>query len=889
MMQSIFSRHARLRTAACILASAALAALYVRGGPGWMLGFAFLVPWLRALDASRTLAGAMLSAYAMSVAFTAAAFGWFGTALGRYADVGGGAGLAVLLLAAPLFQPQFLVFALVRHVGARCYGPAPRALAAAAAWVAAEWLLPRLLGDTLGYGLYPSRLLRQAAGVGGAAGLTLLLLLANEAVAAALARRAEGWRGAVRPLALAALAPALLAGYGLVALSGEAAPAGKPLRMGLIQANLVDYEGQRERKGAYAVVREVLDTHFAMSYDAVVRQRADAVLWSETAYPTTFGRPKSEAGAEFDREILANVDAAGVPFVFGTYERDSAGEYNAAAFVQPGNGLLGFYRKTRLFPLTEYVPAWLGGPALRRRLPWAGAWQAGSGARVFPLRLADGREVPVLPLICLDDVDTGLAISGARLGAQAILTLSNDSWFSADQQGAQLHQAVAAFRSIETRLPQFRVTTNGYSAVIDATGAVLAGTRMGEPALLIADVPLRHPAPTLMVLWGDWVGLAASVFLLVLAAARAQRSWRGAPQPQPLPLAAYAASSAPRPMAFPARVVLLPPGARLAAGLLRTVARIGLLGMCAALLLNEPLRANTLAQMRMFAVLFLVPEAAAWCLLRAFVAQATLEKGSLQARSSGHRGPQGGQQGGQQGGALVLTRGTQRLELALAEIAAVEPWRLPIPGSGAALRLVSGQRWRYALGLPDPAALAAALAAATPNAPVTGTSATAGAIATSATFAAGAAGGTVIAAAAAATRGTHRAHSVLAVYTQARAALGRWRLDHPVCKFLLLPLALAIPAFHLHQHIAYGSALGEYYTFGLKAYLSAFALWWAAWSIGVVLCAALLRAVIEAGALLAVALHPPGAVAVRHGLERAGHAALYAGLPAWLLLNLHGS
>jgi apolipoprotein N-acyltransferase len=30
-------------------------------------------------------------------------------------------------------------------------------------------------------------------------------------------------------------------------------------------------------------------------------------------------------------------------------------------------------------------------------------------------------------------------------------------------------------RSVETRLPQFRVTTNGYSAVIDATGAVRAG------------------------------------------------------------------------------------------------------------------------------------------------------------------------------------------------------------------------------------------------------------------------------------------------------------------------------------------------------------------------------------------------------------------------------
>jgi apolipoprotein N-acyltransferase len=54
-----------------------------------------------------------------------------------------------------------------------------RAFAAAAAWVATEWLVPRLLGDSFRYGLYPSRLLRQAADLGGVAGLTLLLLLAN--------------------------------------------------------------------------------------------------------------------------------------------------------------------------------------------------------------------------------------------------------------------------------------------------------------------------------------------------------------------------------------------------------------------------------------------------------------------------------------------------------------------------------------------------------------------------------------------------------------------------------------------------------------------------------------------------------------------------------------
>ena len=36
----------------------------------------------------------------------------------------------------------------------------------------------------------------------------------------------------------------------------------------------------RRERGAYDVVREVLDTHYAMTYDAVERQRVHAVLWS---------------------------------------------------------------------------------------------------------------------------------------------------------------------------------------------------------------------------------------------------------------------------------------------------------------------------------------------------------------------------------------------------------------------------------------------------------------------------------------------------------------------------------------------------------------------------------------------------------------------------------
>ncbi|OYT91724.1 MAG: apolipoprotein N-acyltransferase [Burkholderiales bacterium PBB3] len=801
-----------------ILASAALSGLYVYdvAGIGWLLGFVAWVPWLLALSQRTSLRATLLCAYGMTVAYTATGFSWFGAAIGSYTQAGPATGVAVLLLAAPLFQPQIWVFACVRFWATRQIGLWAGGLVAIAAWVATEWLVPKMLGDTLGHGLHPSALLRQSAAWGGAAALTAALLITNECLALVLARRAQGAAAMARPLAIALGLPLLLAGTGLVALQTAPVPSGKPLRMGLVQANIVDYERLRQEKGAHAVVREVLDTHFAMSYDAVVRQHVDAVLWSETVYPTTFGHPKSADGAALDQEILGIVHAAKVPFVMGTYDLDAAGEYNAAAFVQADAGLIGMYRKTRLFPLTEAVPTWLDGPALRRWLPWTGHWLPGSGARVFPLRLADGREIPVLPLICLDDVDTSLALQGARLGAQAIVTLSNDSWFTTHPQGAKLHQAVAAFRSIETGLPQFRVTTNGYSAAIDATGAIRVEAPMGARHLVVGDLPVPVPVPTLMVRWGDWVGQASAAVVLMWALGTA---WLGvARHPALVPHLELLRKRNDHSLPLNVRVFVLPPWARLVAGVLRAFARGSLLWMGAAMLLNDNLQSNTLAQIRLFATLFVAPELASWCVLWAFAARATTDRDTLVVRS-----------------------GARSMRLALRDIAAVVPWRIPVPSRGVDVMLASGLRWPYALQVNDPAAFSRALAAS---------------------------GGP--------------AQSAMALPHSPS------RFGHPALKFVLLPTVLALVAFRLHQHIAYGSSFGEYYTFGLRAYAISFGLWWAAWFMGVVLCAAALRAAIEVASGLIAFLQPAWMVPARAVLERLGLLALYAGLPGWLALRALG-
>jgi apolipoprotein N-acyltransferase len=56
----------------------------------------------------------------------------------------------------------------------------------------------------------------------------------------------------------------------------------------------------------------------------------------------------------------------------------------------------------------------------------------------------------------------------------------------------------------------------------------------------------------------------------------------------------------------------------------------------------------------------------------------------------------------------------------------------------------------------------------------------------------------------------------------------------------------------------------------------------------VVVTAAALRALTEAGTLLSVAARPKAALAVRRGLEHLSLAALYIGMPAWLAFRIYG-
>ena len=508
------------RTLGAAAASAVAFALYARvGWPWFALGWCGLVPWLAALDALRTRRGALLAGLTMGVAFTLGVFPWFIDAVAGYAGTSRAIALLVLVASAPLIQPQFIVHAVVRHVARRRAAAAWYIAAlSAAAYVGAEWLLPKLFADTIGHGFLAADHLRQAADLVGAGGLSVVLLLANDAVLAAWRHR--GTRAALTPLAVMATLVAALWLYGAARLAQLEALPGAAVRAGIVQADISHYDRLAKEIGTYDAVRLILDAHESLSAQLVAEFRPDVLVWPETVYPTTFGAPKSADGAAFDAEIAAAVARFGVPLVFGSYAVEDGSEYNAAFVLEPGAAPAAApaYRKAQLFPFTERVPAWLDRPAVRAALPWLGTWRAGAGDPVLPLRLADGRALRIAPQICYDAVNPALAIAAARAGAELIVTLSNDSWF-ATGGGPRLHLVVSAFRSIETRLWQVRATNTGISAIVSPTGELVDTLDVGRRGTLGAVVAARPSPGSPLLAWGDWFDPAAALAGVALLAA----------------------------------------------------------------------------------------------------------------------------------------------------------------------------------------------------------------------------------------------------------------------------------------------------------------------------------------------------------------------------------
>lgn len=505
-------RRAHLALAVAIGAGlTALASPAIGFSPAALLALAPLV-WATTQAASWR--GALAVGVAASAATTALVFHWLPGSLHEFFAFPTAASWAVFPAYAALAQPQLIVWAVARWRLRARRGVAVM-VASAALYAGLDWALPKLFQDTLGVSFYADLWVIQIAELGGLAPLTFAAVLVGEVVCAVgLERRRE-----IEAALVAAAVWAAILLYGAVRLAQlEAVQAKAPVLVaGVAQANIGNIEKEIALRGDLEGIVETLITYGKLSDELVTKppaglRKPDLVVWPETAYPLAFGAHRSKVDDEMDEQLVTWARERDTPLLFGGYRRTGATEYNAAVLLEP-SGAVAAYHKFHLIPLGEYIPL-LG----RAR------FGTGGTPRVLEAPLAGGQRARLAPVICYESLLPRHAAAAVRAGAQALVNLTNDSWFVSTAE-KKLHLAMAAVRSVETRRAQLRATNTGFSALILPTGELRNRGPEDVRVALRYDVPLLDLAPTLSTRFGTWAGPACLV-LAVLAVLLRRRNGR---------------------------------------------------------------------------------------------------------------------------------------------------------------------------------------------------------------------------------------------------------------------------------------------------------------------------------------------------------------------------
>ncbi len=503
----------RMRAALAVLSGLVLALAFPRFDVNLMAWVA-LVPLLSAIDGAptrRIFALGWLQGFACNVV----GLYWITITLHTFAGVR--IELAVL--------PMLLLAAVVAlYTGAAVWTAGfvttridvPIVVTFPIAWTALEWVRTYFpIGfpwNLLGYAAYRNLALIQFAEFTGVYGVSALIALFNVVVYVVVFQRE---RPRTQGIALATLSALVAAAwvFGAARLDelARARPAGT-MRFAMVQGDI-----PQSLKWNPTFLETSFDVYVAQSEEAA-RLGADLTVWPEAAAAFFFQPdnryPAAFAGDASFRQRLLNLAAqTRVPILFGApalgVEDGRVGFYNRAYLVSGKGEVVDWYDKIQLVPFGEYVPlrSLLGG-LVNRIVSGFGDMFPGRRQTMFNL---NGAKLGVL--ICYESIFPHLASGAARLGANILVNITNDAWYGDSSAPYQL-LAMAAMRSVETKLPMVRVANTGVSAVIEPSGEIVARTPLFKRGTEIERVAWRR-GRTVYAMVGDIFAELCFVFTIV--------------------------------------------------------------------------------------------------------------------------------------------------------------------------------------------------------------------------------------------------------------------------------------------------------------------------------------------------------------------------------------
>lgn len=530
-----FLARAGRRRGPLLVALAALGgAMYFLASPDfdlWPLAWLAMVPTLIAAEAAPTVRRAALLGWVTGLVTHVGGFYWLTGMLIRFGHLPRPVALLGLLLLCAYQGLVILFFAWsvrqIRRRSARRRGtPLPMVLVAPIAMVAFEMLVPFLFPANMAITQAWVPPVIQIAELTGPTGVTALLVMVSGAIYDALTAATRRRRLVPLGAAAAVLAGALAFGGARMSQIDDLRAASPTIQVGVVQGNIpFDEKGLHHPKLAAGQLEGLQKVSAELQ-----AKGADLILWSESSYPYSLARDRSEDLPVGSKGRL-HTDDFTAPLVLGAVTRTGNPEdlpFNSALYVDGKGAFRGRFDKIFLLMFGEYVPfqGLLGGIVPRN----AGHFSRGQGVVTFPFE-HEGQTYRLGPMICYEDILPQFGRKLADLHPHLLVNLTNDAWYG-DTSEPWEHLALSVFRAVESRADLVRAVNTGVSAFIDASGRVYEKSYAVDPhenptAMTghLAPMALIESGHTFYTRFGDLFGwtLAAATLLLWLGWAVVER------------------------------------------------------------------------------------------------------------------------------------------------------------------------------------------------------------------------------------------------------------------------------------------------------------------------------------------------------------------------------
>src|SRR5271167_4992451 len=372
------------------------------------------------------------------------------------------------------------------------------------AWTALEWFRTYVPAsfpwNLLGYTAYRNLELIQFAEFTGVYGVSALIVFFNAVVYVVISRRGAYRLQTISLSVLTAMMIALVA-FGAWRISDlRDAPQSGSFKVAMVQGNI-----PQSLKWDPKFLPESYKVYQDETASAAKRG-ADLIVWPEAAAVFLF-EPDDQYPAELANDaayrtaLLTLARNIGEPGLFGApalaRQDGRLGFYNRAYLVSAKGEVDAHYDKIELVPFGEYVPARsILGYFVNRVVEGFGDLVPGKEQTLFNVK---GAQLGIL--ICYESIFADFTRREVNRGADVLVNITNDAWYGESSAPYQV-LAMAAMRSVETKVPMVRVANTGISALIEPSGQITNRTPLFKRGTEIVNVSWR-PVRTLYTMVGD--------------------------------------------------------------------------------------------------------------------------------------------------------------------------------------------------------------------------------------------------------------------------------------------------------------------------------------------------------------------------------------------------